>query len=406
MTSFRIAVTPWAAMKVKCTIEIAGEHTLADLHSAIVRAFGFQDEHAHAFFMNGHFWDEEFGVWSLSERGQRKTHEVTLGALGLGLNRRFVYLFDYGDEQRFDVRVVSVSEEAGPERAVVLKAVGESLAELEGTDSCEGHVPDPAYADLVERLEPLVAVWEAGDEDEGEDEEDDDEEEDELRLEDPEQLRQEYALATELLDRTLGDADAIHVNVVHATEVDVYGWLLVLPERLAGAELAEQAVELANRVLMMEDVDALRRALPRYLARAGRADEARRCIERNLIEFPEDPEALFDAGLAWLELEELANAERCWRHALELAGTNRPLREDIMEMMFELLETTGGDTERFLKEEDAKMEALLTRFRATRAPTKQVVRPEPKVGRNDPCPCRSGRKYKKCCGAPDAATRR
>ncbi|MDD5309763.1 MAG: SEC-C metal-binding domain-containing protein [Deltaproteobacteria bacterium] len=23
----------------------------------------------------------------------------------------------------------------------------------------------------------------------------------------------------------------------------------------------------------------------------------------------------------------------------------------------------------------------------------------PKVGRNDPCPCGSGKKYKKCCGA-------
>lgn len=26
------------------------------------------------------------------------------------------------------------------------------------------------------------------------------------------------------------------------------------------------------------------------------------------------------------------------------------------------------------------------------------VRPAPKVGRNDPCPCGSGRKYKRCCG--------
>lgn len=26
------------------------------------------------------------------------------------------------------------------------------------------------------------------------------------------------------------------------------------------------------------------------------------------------------------------------------------------------------------------------------------VRNEPKVGRNDPCPCNSGRKYKHCCG--------
>jgi uncharacterized protein len=27
------------------------------------------------------------------------------------------------------------------------------------------------------------------------------------------------------------------------------------------------------------------------------------------------------------------------------------------------------------------------------------IRPEPKVGRNDPCPCGSGKKFKKCCGA-------
>ncbi|TMO99282.1 YecA family protein, partial [Pseudoalteromonas sp. S3178] len=25
-------------------------------------------------------------------------------------------------------------------------------------------------------------------------------------------------------------------------------------------------------------------------------------------------------------------------------------------------------------------------------------RSEPKVGRNDPCPCGSGQKYKQCCG--------
>jgi SEC-C motif-containing protein len=28
-----------------------------------------------------------------------------------------------------------------------------------------------------------------------------------------------------------------------------------------------------------------------------------------------------------------------------------------------------------------------------------VRRASPRVGRNDPCPCNSGRKYKKCCGA-------
>ncbi len=35
-------------------------------------------------------------------------------------------------------------------------------------------------------------------------------------------------------------------------------------------------------------------------------------------------------------------------------------------------------------------------FDGQRAP--EPVRAGPKVGRNDPCPCGSGRKYKKCCG--------
>ncbi|MGA2149181.1 MAG: SEC-C metal-binding domain-containing protein [Bryobacteraceae bacterium] len=28
---------------------------------------------------------------------------------------------------------------------------------------------------------------------------------------------------------------------------------------------------------------------------------------------------------------------------------------------------------------------------------KPYRRPEPKIGRNEPCPCGSGQKYKRCC---------
>jgi preprotein translocase subunit SecA len=37
-----------------------------------------------------------------------------------------------------------------------------------------------------------------------------------------------------------------------------------------------------------------------------------------------------------------------------------------------------------------------------RAKQETVVRTQPKVGRNDPCPCGSGKKYKKCHGATEA----
>ena len=34
----------------------------------------------------------------------------------------------------------------------------------------------------------------------------------------------------------------------------------------------------------------------------------------------------------------------------------------------------------------------------TTTTSNKPVRNEEKVGRNDPCPCGSGKKYKKCCG--------
>lgn len=44
-----------------------------------------------------------------------------------------------------------------------------------------------------------------------------------------------------------------------------------------------------------------------------------------------------------------------------------------------------------------------TRISARRQPkpgaTSQIIRAEPKIGRNERCPCGSGKKFKKCCGA-------
>ncbi|WP_250278638.1 SEC-C metal-binding domain-containing protein [[Clostridium] colinum] len=42
-------------------------------------------------------------------------------------------------------------------------------------------------------------------------------------------------------------------------------------------------------------------------------------------------------------------------------------------------------------------EQLKTLFRGQRSSTTFIR--EPKIERNDPCPCGSGKKYKKCCGA-------
>lgn len=45
-----------------------------------------------------------------------------------------------------------------------------------------------------------------------------------------------------------------------------------------------------------------------------------------------------------------------------------------------------------------KMEGKWYFYNARPPEIKQVVRSGPKIGRNDPCTCGSGKKYKKCCG--------
>ena len=48
--------------------------------------------------------------------------------------------------------------------------------------------------------------------------------------------------------------------------------------------------------------------------------------------------------------------------------------------------------------------ALLKAEKNRPAPVATPVKAEPKVGRNEPCPCGSGKKYKKCCGSKGAAS--
>jgi preprotein translocase subunit SecA len=49
-------------------------------------------------------------------------------------------------------------------------------------------------------------------------------------------------------------------------------------------------------------------------------------------------------------------------------------------------------------EEKRRQDYVMSRGEDTAATT-TIKREAAKVGRNDPCPCGSGKKYKKCCGA-------
>lgn len=63
-----------------------------------------------------------------------------------------------------------------------------------------------------------------------------------------------------------------------------------------------------------------------------------------------------------------------------------------------LPEYNTGDEDQLLEDEDKEDDWLLD-IAAVAQPVTTIHREAERVGRNEPCPCGSGRKYKKCCGA-------
>jgi preprotein translocase subunit SecA len=55
--------------------------------------------------------------------------------------------------------------------------------------------------------------------------------------------------------------------------------------------------------------------------------------------------------------------------------------------------------EAFLRKKKRELEQARMAGSGDQAPVQQVRREGAKIGRNDPCPCGSGKKYKKCHGA-------
>ena len=76
------------------------------------------------------------------------------------------------------------------------------------------------------------------------------------------------------------------------------------------------------------------------------------------------------------------------------------IREDTAKMMLTLMPRHKADVQR-----RAVARVTATSSCETESNAKQVtVRKEKKIGPNDPCPCGSGKKYKKCHGAPGCTT--
>ena len=95
-------------------IEITEDQTLDDLHYTILSAVDFDSDHLYSFYMSGRAWDDSTEYASPYADGP-SADEVKIGDLSLRMKQKFLYLFDYGDEHRFDVQLVGINPEAAQE---------------------------------------------------------------------------------------------------------------------------------------------------------------------------------------------------------------------------------------------------------------------------------------------------
>lgn len=73
------------------------------------------------------------------------------------------------------------------------------------------------------------------------------------------------------------------------------------------------------------------------------------------------------------------------------------IRQEVLQKLFMIQLVQQDDVER-MEEEQKKRKIITNRSDEAAKSAQPVTRDEDKVGRNDACPCGSGKKYKKCCG--------
>ena len=120
------------------------------------------------------------------------------------------------------------------------------------------------------------------------------------------------------------------------------------------------------------------------------------CADLCPVEVAEDLRQAYDEGLinpgfiTWKEItEELAKSPQA---TLQRVKDRYTLIEDVVEEM-EWWPCFHEDEEGFEEDEDS-FGPLLEDLEGP----EPYRRTQPKVGRNEPCPCGSGKKFKKCCG--------
>ncbi len=195
-----------------------------------------------------------------------------------------------------------------------------------------------------------------------------------------------------------GSYDREFYNEVKEDELDdIESFLLHMPFEFAEYGLVDEAINIGRWFAdISSQPENFYRDMGCILAEAGRREEAIKQVEENLKRFPEDVWVVINAGDAFFSLGDEKSGEFFLR-GYEMAGDNEYDRAGALERLIDFYRWQGMGEKARASEEEYR---VLTASPPSRS--EPVVKSK-KIGRNDPCPCGSGKKYKKCCLNKDAA---
>ena len=102
--SYVISVSPYTGCYRH--IRVSADITLEELHNIIQDVFAFNNDHLYAFFMDDKAWSHWDAYYSPDEQDGRSAADYRLRDIALFKGKKFLYLFDFGDEWRFECRIL------------------------------------------------------------------------------------------------------------------------------------------------------------------------------------------------------------------------------------------------------------------------------------------------------------
>jgi tetratricopeptide (TPR) repeat protein len=415
---YRLSISPERAPAVRRVVDFDGRSTLHDVHNVIQDVMELDDDHLYAFYLSGRYFHRP-SEHSLSRDSPNNSGRSVLFRLGLSAGQQLAYVFDFGDEHRHAITVVSITEVEAPlAEPVVVESVGDAPSQYGNFDEDEDQPYElPAHlAEVVPLAEAVLVLSERldtlyeEDEDEGEDEDElteEDEGEESTEGDDaatsvdepavpreaiPSLLRELSKAALELAQALNNDEEALHELDEWSRERELLPRVLELPGALVGVGELESALAVAHAFTFVAP-ESCNADVAIILAESGKREEAVTQLEANVAQFPDSFLTVIKSGAALEALGTPEGAEAAYRRALILAEDESE-HEAAFEQLTGLLEDMGRFEE-------------LNELLSPSTEVKPIIDAKPfidakplaPVGRNDPCPCGSGKKYKKCHGA-------